>query len=317
MNPFDIVSELDFKEKAISLFNTQFNNNLVYNQYCKLLKIKPNDVKELRQIPFLPIQFFKTYKIVSSKKKITHIFKSSGTTGLKSKNYVSDINMYIKSFRKSFEIFYGSIEDYIFFGLLPSYIEQKNSSLVFMVDNFIKSSNFSKSAFYLNNYKKLSNTLKKLKNKKIVLFGVSYALLDFAEKYPIEMKNLIIIETGGMKGRKKEISRDELHQRLQNGFGTENIHSEYGMTELFSQAYAIKNAKFKNPPWMKTFIRDINNPLFVSKNGKGAINIIDLANEHSCGFIATDDLGEVFDNNYYSIDGRMNESEIRGCNQMF
>ena len=317
MNPFDIVSELDFKKKAISLFNIQFNNNLVYNQYCKLLKIKPNNVKELHQIPFLPIQFFKTHKIVSSKKKITHIFKSSGTTGFKSKNYVSDINMYIKSFRKSFEIFYGPIEDYIFIGLLPSYIEQKNSSLVFMVDNFIKSSNFKKSAFYLNNYKKLSNTLKKSKNKKIILFGVSYALLDFAEKYPIEMKNLIIIETGGMKGRKKEISRDELHQRLQNGFGVENIQSEYGITELFSQAYAIKNGKFKNPPWMKTFIRDINNPLFVSKKGKGAINIIDLANEHSCGFIATEDLGEVFENNNYSIIGRMTESEIRGCNQMF
>ena len=317
MNPFDIVSELDFKKKAISLFNIQFNNNLVYNQYCKLLKIKPNNVKELHQIPFLPIQFFKTHKIVSSKKKITHIFKSSGTTGFKSKNYVSDINMYIKSFRKSFEIFYGPIEDYIFIGLLPSYIEQKNSSLVFMVDNFIKSSNFKKSAFYLNNYKKLSNTLKKSKNKKIILFGVSYALLDFAEKYPIEMKNLIIIETGGMKGRKKEISRDELHQRLQNGFGVENIQSEYGMTELFSQAYAIKDGKFKNPPWMKTFIRDMNNPLFVSKKGKGAINIIDLANKHSCAFIATEDLGEVFENNNYSIIGRMTESEIRGCNQMF
>jgi hypothetical protein len=142
-------------------------------------------------------------------------------------------------------------------------------------------------------------------------------LLDFVEKYPIEMKNLIVIETGGMKGRKKEISRDELHQRLQNGFGVENIHSEYGMTELFSQAYAIKNGKFKNPPWMKTFIRDINNPLLVSKKGKGAINIIDLANEHSCAFIATEDLGEVFENNNYSIIGRMTESEIRGCNQMF
>ena len=317
LNPFNITSEKDFKEKAITLFKYQFKNNLIYNQYCNLLKIKSKDIIELHQIPFLPIQFFKTHKIVSSKKKITHIFKSSGTTGVKSKNHVNDINMYIKSFRKSFEIFYGPIKDYVFLGLLPSYLEQKNSSLIFMVDNFIKTSNFNESAFYLDNIKQLSNTLKKVKYKKIVLFGVSYALLDFAEKYPIKMKNLIVIETGGMKGRKKEISRDELHQKLQNGFGVENIHSEYGMTELFSQAYAIKNGKFKNPPWMKTFIRDINNPLLVSKKGKGAINIIDLANEHSCAFIATEDLGEVFENNNYSIIGRMTESEIRGCNQMF
>ena len=317
MNPFKIISEKDFKEKAIALFKHQFKNNLIYNQYCKLLKIKSKDIKELNQIPFLPIQFFKTHKVVSTKKKTTHIFKSSGTMGIKSKNYVSDINTYIKSFRESFKIFYGPIEDYIFLGLLPSYLEEGNSSLIFMVDNFIKTSNFNESAFYLNNIKQLSNTLKKVKYKKIILFGVSYALLDFVEKHPIEMKNLIVIETGGMKGRKKEISRDELHQRLQNGFGVENIHSEYGMTELFSQAYAIKDGKFKNPPWMKTFIRDINNPLFVSKKGKGAINIIDLANEHSCAFIATEDLGEVFENNNYSIIGRMTESEIRGCNQMF
>ena len=317
MNPFKIISEKDFKEKAITLFKHQFKNNLIYNQYCKLLKIKSKDIKELNQIPFLPIQFFKTHKVVSTKKKTTHIFKSSGTIGIKSKNYVSDINTYIESFRESFKIFYGPVEDYIFLGLLPSYLEEGNSSLIFMVDNFIKTSNFNESAFYLNNYKKLSDTLKKVKNKKIILFGVSYALLDFIEKHPTEMKNLIIIETGGMKGRKKEISKNELHQKLQKGFGVENIHSEYGMTELFSQSYAIKNGEFQNPSWMKTFIRDINNPLFVSEKGKGAINIIDLANEHSCAFIATEDLGEVFENNNYSIIGRMTESEIRGCNQMF
>ena len=317
MNPFNISSELDFKEKAISLFNIQFDSNLVYNQYCKLLKIKPNNVKELNQIPFLPIQFFKTHKVVSSQNKITHIFKSSGTTGTKSKNHVSDINTYIESFRQSFEIFYGPIKNYIFLGLLPSYLEQENSSLIFMLDDFIKTSNFKESAYYLKKYKKLSNTLKKAKNKKIILFGVSYALLDFVEKNPIEMKNLIVIETGGMKGRKKEISRDELHQRLQNGFGVENIHSEYGMTELFSQAYAVEKGEFKNPPWMKTFVRDVNNPLFISKIGRGAINIIDLANKNSCAFIATDDLGEVFENNKYLITGRMTESEIRGCNLMF
>lgn len=317
MNTFNINSELNFKNKALTLFQKQFNDNLIYNQYCKLLKIKTKNIKELYEIPFLPIQFFKTHKVVSLEKKTTHIFKSSGTTGNRSINYVSHINQYIKSFRKSFEIFYGSTKDYVFLGLLPSYLEQKNSSLVFMIDDFIKTSNYSESEFYLNDFRKLFDVLKKIKNKKIILFGVSYALLDFAERFPVNMKDLIVIETGGMKGRKKEISRNELHYELKKGFGVENIHSEYGMTELFSQAYSTKNGEFENPPWMKTFVRDINNPLFVSKNGKGAINIIDLANEHSCAFIATDDLGEVFKNEKYTISGRLSESEIRGCNLMF
>ena len=286
MNTFNINSELNFKNKALTLFQKQFNDNLIYNQYCKLLKIKTKNIKELYEIPFLPIQFFKTHKVVSLEKKTTHIFKSSGTTGNRSINYVSHINQYIKSFRKSFEIFYGSTKDYVFLGLLPSYLEQKNSSLVFMIDDFIKTSNYSESEFYLNDFRKLFDVLKKIKNKKIILFGVSYALLDFAERFPVDMKDLIVIETGGMKGRKKEISRNELHYELKKGFGVENIHSEYGMTELFSQA-------------------------------KGAINIIDLANEHSCAFIATDDLGEVFKNEKYTISGRLSESEIRGCNLMF
>ena len=209
------------------------------------------------------------------------------------------------------------IENYVFLALLPSYIEQKNSSLAFMVNNFIKTSNHNESEFYLDDYKKLFSVLKKTSNKKIILFGVSYALLDFAKKHPIKIKDLIIIETGGMKGRKKEITRSELHLKLNKGFGTKHIHSEYGMTELFSQAYALKNGKFQNPPWMKTLIRNINNPLMVSNSGKGAINIIDLANEHSCAFIATDDIGEVFKNKSYTISGRISESEIRGCNLMF
>ena len=319
LNPFKIKSELDFKSKAIALFNKQFNNNLVYNQYCKLLKIKSKEVKELNHIPFLPIQFFKTHKIVSNKNKISHIFKSSGTEGNKSINYVSNIDNYIKSFRRCFEMFYGQIKNYVFLGLLPSYIEQKNSSLVFMVDNFIKTSNHNESEFYLDDYKKLFSVLKKARNekKKIILFGVSYALLDFAKKYPITIKDSIVIETGGMKGRKKEITRDELHFNLKKGFGTKHVHSEYGMTELFSQAYSFKNGKFQNPPWMKTLIRDINNPLMVSIIGKGAINIIDLANEHSCAFIATDDMGEVFKNQSYTVSGRLTETEIRGCNLMF
>ena len=319
MDSLNISSQLDFKNKAITLFNEQFNKNLIYNQYCKLLKIKPNQVNELKHIPFIPIQFFKTHKIVCNNDKITHLFKSSGTGGSKSINYVSDINLYVKSFSKCFENFYGPIKDYVFLGLLPSYLEQKNSSLVYMIDYFIKESKYNESEFYLNDYKKLNKLLIKLRkeNKRIILFGVSYALLDFIEKYPINIRNLIVIETGGMKGRRIELTREELHFRLSKGFNIENIHSEYGMTELFSQAYSKQKGIFKNPPWMKTLIRDINNPFSVSNTGRGAINVIDLANINTCAFIASDDIGEIFDDFSFKINGRLSESEIRGCNLMF
>lgn len=319
LDSLNISSQLDFKNKAITLFNEQFNKNLIYNQYCKLLKIKPNQVNELKHIPFIPIQFFKTHKIVCNNDKITHLFKSSGTGRSKSINYVSDINLYVKSFSKCFENFYGPIKDYVFLGLLPSYLEQKNSSLVYMIDYFIKESKYNESEFYLNDYKKLNKLLIKLRkeNKRIILFGVSYALLDFIEKYPINIRNLIVIETGGMKGRRIELTREELHFRLSKGFNVENIHSEYGMTELFSQAYSKQKGIFKNPPWMKTLIRDINNPFSVSNTGRGAINFIDLANINTCAFIASDDIGEIFDDFSFKINGRLSESEIRGCNLMF
>jgi len=250
LDSLNISSQLDFKNKAITLFHEQFNKNFIYNQYCKLLKIKPNQVNELKHIPFIPIQFFKTHKIVCNNDKITHLFKSSGTGGSKSINYVSDISLYVKSFSKCFENFYGPIKDYIFLGLLPSYLEQKNSSLVYMINYFIKESKYNESEFYLNDYKKLNKVLIKLRkeNKRIILFGVSYALLDFIEKYPINIRNLIVIETGGMKGRRIELTREELHSRLSKGFNVENIHSEYGMTELFSQAYSKQKGIFKNPP---------------------------------------------------------------------
>ncbi|MBT3753967.1 MAG: acyl transferase [Flavobacteriaceae bacterium] len=319
LDSLNISSQLDFKNKAITLFHEQFNKNFIYNQYCKLLKIKPNQVNELKHIPFIPIQFFKTHKIVCNNDKITHLFKSSGTGGSKSINYVSDINLYVKSFSKCFENFYGPIKDYIFLGLLPSYLEQKNSSLVYMINYFIKESKYNESEFYLNDYKKLNKVLIKLRkeNKRIILFGVSYALLDFIEKYPINIRNLIVIETGGMKGRRIELTREELHSRLSKGFNVENIHSEYGMTELFSQAYSKQKGIFKNPPWMKTLIRDINNPFSVSNTGRGAINVIDLANINTCAFIASDDIGEIFDDFSFKINGRLSESEIRGCNLMF
>ena len=319
MDSLKISSQLDFKNKALALFNKQFNYNSTYNRYCKLLKIQPNQIKELNQIPFIPIQFFKTHKIVSNNKRITHLFKSSGTTGRRSTNYVSDIDLYKKSFRNCFEFFYGPVQDFVFLGLLPSYLEQKNSSLVFMINDFIKHSKHEESEFYLKDYKKLYSTLIKLKKekKKTVLFGVSYALIDFIENFALDLSGFNIIETGGMKGRRKEITREELHNKLSKGFNVKNIHSEYGMTELFSQAYSLKQGVFKNPPWMKTLVRDVNNPFSVSCSGKGAINFIDLANINSCAFIASDDIGEVFDDSGYKISGRLSESDIRGCNLMF
>ena len=319
MDSLKISSQLDFKNKALALFNKQFNYNSTYNRYCKLLKIQPNQIKELNQIPFIPIQFFKTHKIVSNNKRITHLFKSSGTTGSRSTNYVSDIDLYKKSFRNCFEFFYGPVQDFVFLGLLPSYLEQKNSSLVFMINDFINHSKHEESEFYLKDYKKLYSTLIKLKKekKKTVLFGVSYALIDFIENFALDLSGFNIIETGGMKGRRKEITREELHNKLSKGFNVKNIHSEYGMTELFSQAYSLKQGVFKNPPWMKTLVRDVNNPFSVSYSGKGAINFIDLANINSCAFIASDDIGEVFNDSGYKISGRLSESDIRGCNLMF
>ncbi len=319
MNQYKIKTHRDFEKLAIKMFNNQYENNLVYNKYCNLLEISPPKIKKLIKIPFLPIQFFKTHKVISNKKKHKLIFESSGTSGKKSRHFVTSTALYEKSFRASFKKFYGNPRDYVILALLPSYQEKKNSSLVYMVNDFIKSSNYDESKFYMHHYESLYNVLNKLKNNgtKTILFGITYALIDFLERFKIEMKNLIIIETGGMKGLKKEIPRDQLHLILKKGFGSENIHSEYGMTELFSQSYSIKNGIFKNPSWMKVFIRDITNPLSVKRYGKGAINIIDLANENSCSFLATDDIGKVNPNGSFEILGRLRESEVRGCNLMF
>ena len=319
MNQFKISTYEDFEKKAIELFKIQYKHNQVYNKYCSLLGVNAEKIKNLIEIPFLPIQIFKTHKVVSNKKKHMIIFESSGTSGIKSKHYVTDLDLYKKSFTKSFERFYGYPNDYLFLALLPGYFEQKNSSLVYMINYFIQLSKYKESEFYLYNYKKLYDVLIKFKKKKIkiILFGVTHALLDFISKYRIQMKNLIVIETGGMKGKNKEISRDELHLKLKKGFGTNNIHSEYGMTELFSQGYSIRNGVFENPPWMKLLVRDRTNPLSNSKYGTGAINVIDLANENSCSFIATDDYGKVNPNGSYEIIGRLEQSQIRGCNLMF
>ena len=315
---FKIDSKYNFNQKAIEIFNYQYNNNSVYSQYCKLINVDAKSIKKIEDIPFLPIQFFKN-NIVSSYREHTHLFKSSGTGGERSIHYVKDINIYIKSFTDCFEKNFGSINNTVFLGLLPSYLEQGNSSLIFMVDHFIKKSNRKESGFYLNDYKKLHDLILKLEKieKKIILIGVSYALLDFIENFSLKTKNLIIIETGGMKGRRKEITREELHDKLKRGFNSNNIKSEYGMTELLSQAYSNTNGIFKSPPWLKILVREINDPLYVKSHGKGALNFIDLANVNSCSFIASDDIGEVYRDSSFKVLGRLSDSEIRGCNLMF
>ena len=315
---FKLNSTYNFNQKAIEIFNFQYNNNSVYSQYCKLINVNAKSIKRIKDIPFLPIQFFKNYT-VSSYNKHTHSFKSSGTGGKRSVHHIKDINIYIESFTQCFEENFGSINNTVFLGLLPSYIEQGNSSLIYMVDYLIQKSNRKESGFYLNDYKKLYDLILKLEKseKKIILIGVSYALLDFIDNFSLKTKNLVIIETGGMKGRRKEITREELHDKLKRGFNSNNIKSEYGMTELLSQAYSNTNGIFKSPPWLKILVREINDPLYVKSHGKGALNFIDLANVNSCSFIASDDIGEVYRDSSFKVLGRLSNSEIRGCNLMF
>jgi len=317
---FNIKSEADFTTTALQVFKHQFKNNQVYRSFCDLLYKHPSDINSIQDIPFLPIQFFKSRKVLSSLDEIDEIFTSSGTTGsITSKHYVTDINLYRKSYLKGFAHFYGNIEDYVVLALLPNYLERKGSSLVFMVDDFIKKTKHPESGFYLDNLDELATKLITLdkKGQKVLLIGVSFALLDLIEKQKFQLKNTIIMETGGMKGRRKELVREELHQLLQNGFGVDKIHSEYGMTELLSQAYSNGNGVFETPPWMKIFTRDTEDALTIQKVGKtGGINVIDLANYNSCSFIATQDLGKVYENGTFEIIGRFDNSDIRGCNLM-
>jgi len=317
-NIFSIKNTHDFENYAISIFKHQAMHNQVYKQFLSHLKIDINTVKNFIEIPFLPIQFFKSHKILSNTNKIAQIFSSSGTTSnLTSKHYVSDISVYEKSYKKGFENFYGNIKDYTILALLPSYLEREGSSLIYMVNDLIEISDKPKSGFYLDDLSLLKKTLVDLDNKKekVLLIGVSFALLDLIEKYNFDLKNTIIMETGGMKGRRKELIRRELHAKLKNGFGVEKIHSEYGMTELLSQAYSSGDGIFKTPPWMKILIRDSEDALQLLEHQKtGGINIIDLANINSCSFIATQDLGKTYANNSFEVLGRFDNSDIRGCN---
>jgi phenylacetate-coenzyme A ligase PaaK-like adenylate-forming protein len=317
---FNIQSEIDFEQLALKVFKFQFDNNAVYRSFCDLLYKHPSDVTYLKEIPFLPIQFFKTHKILSSQNKIENTFSSSGTTGSNtSKHYVSDIAIYEKSFQKAFNQFYDNIEDYVVLALLPSYLEREGSSLIYMVDSFIKQSKHKESGFYLNNLSELNKTLLKLESegKQTLLIGVSFALLDLADNYTFNLKHTIVMETGGMKGRRKELVRSELHSILKQGFGVDNIHSEYGMTELLSQAYSKGNGVFECPNWMRVFTRDPEDALSIFDIEKtGGINVIDLANVNSCSFIATQDLGKINKDGTFEIVGRFDHSDIRGCNLM-
>jgi phenylacetate-coenzyme A ligase PaaK-like adenylate-forming protein len=317
---FTISSQKQFEKIALKVFRFQYENNMIYREFCDFLKVEKQSVKTLQQIPFLPIQFFKNHNVVSNTNEIQETFTSSGTTGMiTSKHLVTDVSLYEQSYRNAFSEFYGNIEDYAVLALLPSYIERSGSSLIYMVKDLIELSNNEHSGFYLNNYDDLISKLVELDNagQNILLIGVTYALLDLVEKQKYELKNTIIMETGGMKGKRKEMIREELHEILCDGFGVQNIHSEYGMTELFSQAYSLGNGIFECPSWMQILIRDTEDALTYVSNGKtGGINIIDLANINSCSFIATQDLGKKYPNNSFEVLGRFDNSDIRGCNLM-
>ena len=317
---FTISNQKQFDKIALKVFRFQYENNLVYREFCDFLKTDVQKVKSIEQIPFLPIQFFKSHSVISSTNPIETTFTSSGTTGMiTSKHLVTDLGIYEESYRKGFSQFYGNIEDYVVLALLPSYLEREGSSLIHMVDDLIQLSNQDESGFYLHNYDELIAKLIQLDHagQNVILIGVTYALLDLVEKHSFQLENTIIMETGGMKGKRKEMIREELHLELCNGFGVKSIHSEYGMTELLSQAYSLGEGIFDCPSWMQILVRDTEDALSYVKDGKtGGINVIDLANINSCSFVATQDLGKKYPNGSFEVLGRFDHSDIRGCNLM-
>jgi len=314
------IDEENFEPLALEVFHYQYAENRVYRDYVNALKVNAQEVRQLAEIPFLPIRFFKSHRVVSGSFEPEAIFESSGTTGMvNSRHEVKDLHLYTKSFSMGFDKAYGNVKDYCILGLLPSYLERSNSSLVHMVDWLIKHSGSRESGFYLNDRQSLASLLVELEMKaqKTLLIGVSFALLDFAAEFPLALNNTIIMETGGMKGRRKEMVREEMHEELKRAFKVTNIHSEYGMTELLSQAYSKGEGLFTTPPWMRILIRDESDPLAViahtSRPQAGAINIIDLANVDSCSFIATDDAGRLHPGGKFEVMGRLDGSDLRGC----
>ncbi len=317
---FSIRNDEQFRELALEVFRFQAIENPVYKAYMDQLKILPYDVKTLEEIPFMPVEFFKKHRVVTGALDHEVIFESSGTTGDDiSKHYICDLQLYCRSFTSTFRIFYGDPSGYCILALLPSYLERKHSSLVYMVNDLISLSGHPGSGFYLNEYRGLVRQLETLEdeNQPTLLLGVSFALLDLAENFPMKLNNTIVMETGGMKGRREEMTREELHEKLCIAFKLESIHSEYGMTELLSQAYSKENGEFHTPSWMTVLIRDPYDPLsMMSREGSGGINIIDLANLHSCSFLATQDIGKLTPDGGFEVLGRFDNSDIRGCNLM-
>ncbi|MFC2112550.1 acyl transferase [Bacteroidota bacterium] len=317
---FSISNEDEFSKLALEVFQYQAAENPVYAEYLKLLGRAPSSISSLEEIPFLPVEFFRKHRVLSGDKKHEVVFESSGTTSSEaSKHYVHDLALYRESFSRGFRHFYGDPKQYRILALLPSYLERQNSSLVYMAEELVRLSGHPESGFYLDNLEELVHQLEKSEESghKTLLLGVSFALADLAEKYPVELKHTIIMETGGMKGRRKEMTREELHELLKNGFGIASVHSEYGMTELLSQAYSKGNGIFHCPPWMKILIRDPYDPLSpMLRDSSGGINIIDLANIHSCSFISTQDIGRLTGDGGFTVLGRFDNSDIRGCNLM-
>ena len=315
---FDIKNHSEFKKQCLDIYNFQYENNMVYQNYCNMICEDPTDVNEINKIPFLPISFFKTKKILSTD-NFEKVFYSSGTTtNSRSKHFISSLKLYQKSFINNFKLNYSDITQYTILALLPNYYDNKDSSLIYMIEKLIKLSKSKESGFFLDDYVNLSKKLIELdakKERKTILIGVPYALLDMIDFNQLQLNNTIIMETGGMKGKRKEMVRTELHEKLKRGFGVSKIHSEYGMTELLSQAYSKGDGVFKTPSWMKVIIRDINDAQNLDFNKKsGAINIIDLANYNSCSFIATDDMGKYINDYEFELIGRVDNSDIRGCN---
>ena len=317
-NIFSVTSKQEFREIALDIFKFQATNCGVYSAFLQNLGINTAGIQRIEEIPCLPIEFFKTHRVLSSADAPKMMFTSSGTSGpAQSKHHVTDVGIYEESYRRGFKQFYGETENYAILALLPSYQEREGSSLIYMVDDLIRQSSHPDSGYFLYNHNELAETLHRLQKSKThtILIGVTYALLDFAESHTIEFPELIVMETGGMKGRRREMIREELHEALCEGFGVPAIHSEYGMTELLSQAYSKGGGLFHCPPWMTVSIRDINDPLQGLSSGQtGGINVIDLANINSCSFIATQDLGKLRPDGSFEILGRFDNSDIRGCN---
>ncbi|MEO6961326.1 MAG: acyl transferase [Puia sp.] len=306
----------NFSREALLMFRDQYAANPLYRQLANSFHIHPGSISRPEQIPFLPISFFKTQAVKTGSFVPEIIFESSGTTGQQaSRHDVKSVSLYRESFLRGFGLFYGAVTDYCIIGLLPAYLERSGSSLVFMVDELIRQSLHPESGFYLYAFSELQALLLSLENRKqkSLLIGVSFALLDFVESFPVALKHTVVMETGGMKGRRDEITRVQLHDILMQGFGLQEIHSEYGMTELLSQAYSKGHGLFRPVPWMKAMVRKEDDPLDVQSSGEGLLNIIDLANRDSCAFVATDDLARVYPDGSFEVLGRMDNSDLRGC----